>query len=129
MLIVEDQDLMRRMLREYLQSAYPDAAIMEAADGARALELCGSHSPQLVLMDVRLPDANGIDLTAQVKEMLPETAVIIVSQHAGRAYVERARAAGAFAYITKDKVYRELLPTVSRALSRGSSGGGHGEPR
>ena len=129
MLIVEDQDFMRQMLREYLQSAYPDAAIMEAADGARALELCGSHSPQLVLMDVRLPDANGIDLTAQVKEMLPETAIIIVSQHAGRAYVERARAAGAFAYITKDKVYRELLPTVSLALSRGSSGGGHGEPR
>ena len=91
MLIVEDQDFMRQMLRDYLQSAYPDAAIMEAADGARALELCRSRSPQLVLMDVGLPDANGIDLTAQVKEMLPETAVIIVSQHAGQAYVERAR--------------------------------------
>ncbi len=128
MLIVEDQDLMRRMLREYLQGAYPDAAIMEAADGARALELCRSRSPQLVLMDVGLPDANGIDLTAQVKAMLPETAVIIVSQHAGHAYVERARAAGAFAYITKDKVYRELLPTVGRALGRGPSGGGHGDP-
>ena len=129
MLVVEDQNFMRRALRDYLQSAYPDAAIIEAADGARALELCRSRSPQLVLMDVGLPDANGIELTAQVKEMLPETAVIIVSQHAGQAYVERAHAAGAFAYITKDKVYRELLPTVSRALSRGSSGGGHGEPR
>jgi len=126
MLIVEDQDFMRQMLREYLQSAYPDAAIIEAANGARALELCGSHSPQLVLMDVGLPDANGIVLSAQVKEMLPDTAVIIVSQHAGLAYVERARAAGAFAYITKDKVYRELLPTVSRALGRAPSDGGGG---
>jgi len=79
MLVVENQDFMRRVLRDYLQSAYPDAAIMEAADGARALELCRSRSPQLVLMDVGLPDADGIDLTAQVKEMLPETAVIIVS--------------------------------------------------
>ena len=132
MLIVEDQDFMRRMLREYLQGAYPDAVIMEAADGARALELCGSHSPQLVLMDVRLPDANGIDLTAQVRKMLPDTEVIIISQHAGRAYVERARAAGAFAYITKDKVYRGLLPTVGRALGRapsGGGGGGQGEPQ
>ena len=128
-LVVEDQDFMRRALRDYLQSAYPDAAIIEAADGARALELCRSRSPQLVLMDVGLPDANGIDLTAQVKEMLPETAVIIVSQHAGDAYVERARAAGAFAYITKDKVYRELLPTVGRALGRAPSGGGHGDPQ
>ena len=129
MLVVEDQDFMRRALRDYLQSAYPDAAIMEAADGAHALELCRSRAPQLVLMDVGLPDANGIDLTAQVKEMLPETAVIIVSQHAGDVYVERARAAGAFAYITKDKVYRELLPTVGRALGRAPSGSGHGDPQ
>jgi len=128
-LVVEDQDFMRRALRDYLQSAYPDAAIIEAVDGARALELCRSHSPQLVLMDVALPDANGIDLTAQVKEMLPETAVIIVSQHAGRAYVDRARAAGAFAYVTKDKVYRELLPTVGRALGRAPSGSGHTDPQ
>jgi DNA-binding NarL/FixJ family response regulator len=127
MLIVDDQDVMRRMLVEYVQSAHPDAAIMEAADGARALELCRSSSPRLVLMDVALPDANGIELTAQIREMLPETEVIIVSQHAVEAYVERARAAGAFAYITKDKVYRELLPTVSRALGRGPSGGGHGD--
>jgi two-component system NtrC family response regulator len=118
MLIVEDQAVMRRMLVEYLQSAYPDAAVMEAADGARALELCRSSRPRLVLMDVALPDANGIELTAQIREMLPETEVIIVSQHAVAAYVERARAAGAFAYITKDKVYRELLPTIARALGR-----------
>ncbi len=129
MLIVEDHDLMRRLLREYLQSAYPDAAILEAADGARALELCRSRGPQLVLMDVGLPDANGIDLTVQIKEMLPETAVIIVSQHTGHAYVEQARAAGAFAYISKDTVYRELLPTVSRALGRAPHGSELGDPK
>jgi DNA-binding NarL/FixJ family response regulator len=48
--------------------------------------------------------------------MLPETVIVVVSQHSGAAYVERANAAGAYAYITKDKVYRELLPTVGRAL-------------
>ncbi|MBI2961334.1 MAG: response regulator transcription factor [Betaproteobacteria bacterium] len=128
-LVVEDQDFMRRALRDLLQSAYPDAAIIEAADGARALELCRSRSPQLVLMDVGLSDANGVDLTAQIKEMLPETAVIVVSQHAGQTYVERAGAAGAFAYITKDSVYRELLPTVCRALGPAVSGGGHRDPQ
>ena len=126
MLIVEDQDVMRRMLVEYVQFAYPDAAIMEAADGARALELCRSGSPRLVLMDVALPDANGIELTAQIREMLPETEVIIVSQHAVAAYVERAHAAGAFAYITKDNVYRELLPTMDRALGRAHTDREHG---
>ena len=126
MLIVEDQDLMRRTLREYLQSAYADAVILEAADGARCLELCRSARPQLVLMDIGLPDANGIDVTAQIREMLPETSVIVVSQHSARVYVERAYAAGAFAYINKDTVYRELLPTVRRALPRTPTENGYG---
>ena len=129
MLIVEDQAVMRRMLVEYVQSAYPDITVMEAADGARALQLCRSSRPRLVLMDVALPDANGIELTAQIRAMLPETEVVIVSQHAVEAYVERAHAAGAFAYITKDKVYRELLPAIDRALGRAPSGGGHGDPQ
>ena len=73
----------------------------------------------VALMDVELPGMNGLEATRRLTEMRPEVAIIIVSQHAGDAYVERARAAGAFAYITKDKAYRELLPTVSRALGRG----------
>ena len=117
-LIVEDQDFMRRMLVEYVQSAYPDITVLEAADGARALQLCRSTRPRLVLMDVALPDANGIELIPKIKEMLPETEVVIVSQHTVAAYVERAHAAGAFAYITKDKVHRELLPVISRVLGR-----------
>ena len=129
MLIVEDQDQMRRMLREYLQSAYAGAVILEAANGARTLELCRSQRPRLVLMDINLPDANGIDLTAQIMEMLPETAVIVVSQHAAQVYVERARAAGAFAYINKDTVYRELLPAVGRALGGRSSPPAEGDPQ
>ncbi len=125
MLIVEDQDLMRHTLREYLQSAYPDALILEAADGEQALERCRRGRVDLVLMDVHLPDANGIIVAAQIKKLLPQTIVIIVSQHAGAAYVDRARAAGAYAYVTKDKLYRELLPTLGRALAPASAGGGH----
>ena len=127
MLIVEDQDRMRRMLREYLQSAYAGAVILEAADGAHGLELCRSRCPQLVLMDISLPDANGIDLTAQIKETLPGTAVIVVSQHEAQAYVEKARAAGAFAYIRKDRAYRELLPAVNLAMDSMLSRPGDGD--
>jgi len=127
MLIVEDQDFMRRTLVEYVQSAYPDIAVMEAADGAQALQLCRSGHPCIVLMDVALPDANGIELTSKIRKMLPKTEVVIVSQHAVSTYVERAHAAGAFAYITKDKIYRELLPTIDRALGREPAGRGHGD--
>ncbi len=120
MLIVEDHHLVRRALRETLQSAYPSANIREASDGARALELCLSHHPRLVLMDIGLPDINGIELTARIKTMLPECNVIVVSQHAAPIYIERAHEAGACAYVTKDTVYEELLPVVARALASGA---------
>jgi two-component system chemotaxis response regulator CheY len=118
MLIVEDQDYMRRMLREFLQAAFPEKNILEASDGRSALALCSERRPGVVLMDIGLPDANGIELTAQIKSMLPDTAVIIVSNQTGSAYTERARAAGAFAYIAKEAVHDELLPTVTAALGR-----------
>lgn len=116
MLIVEDQEYMRRMLREFLQAAFPEKNISEAGDGRSALALCRGRRPGLVLMDIGLPDANGIELTAQIKTMLPDTAVIIVSSNTGSAYTERARAAGAFAYISKESVHNELLPAISAAL-------------
>jgi DNA-binding NarL/FixJ family response regulator len=126
MLIVEDQAQLRKLLREFVQSGYPDAAILEAGDGAQALELCRGQAPQLVLMDVTLPDANGIDLTARIKALLPQTVVVMISQHSAEVYVERSRAAGAFAYIRKDRVYRELLPTIKRALASARAANGHG---
>lgn len=122
MLIVEDQDYMRQMLREYLQAAFPGKTILEAGDGRSALTLCSERKPRIVLMDIGLPDANGIELTAKIKTMLPETAVIIVSSHDGSAYTERARAAGAFAYVTKEAVHEELLPAVIGALRQQDSG-------
>ncbi len=126
MLIVDDHQAMRAALRGLVQSAYPGANILEAGDGARALALCQSQRPRLVLMDVALPDANGIELTARIKAMLPQCKVIVVSQHADRIYFERAHEAGADAYITKDTVHRELLPAIDRALGRAPSDHGRG---
>lgn len=73
-------------------------------------------------MDVGLPDANGIELIARIKALLPDCAVIVVSQHAVRAYAEHARAAGAFAYVTKDAIYHELLQAVAGALGGAAEG-------
>jgi DNA-binding NarL/FixJ family response regulator len=115
MLIVEDQDYMRQMLREFLQAAFPGKTILEASNGRSALTLCSERKPRIVLMDIGLPDASGIELTATIKTLLPDTAVIIVSSHTGSAYIERARAAGAFAYVTKARVQEELLQAVNAA--------------
>ncbi|MES2859065.1 MAG: response regulator transcription factor [Pseudomonadota bacterium] len=117
MLIVEDQAYMRRTLRRFLQSAFPDHDIHGACDGASALAQCRDHRPAVVLMDIELPDANGIDLTAQIRRMLPATAVIIVSNYASAEYARRALAAGACSYVTKDTVDQDLIPAVRAALA------------
>ncbi len=116
MLIVEDHARMRSALRDYLQSAYPTFSIFEAADGASAVELCRAHEFSVVLLDVRLPDANGIDLIATIREIRPECEIVVVSQFAIPAYAERARAEGAFAYVTKNAIFHELTPAIDRAL-------------
>lgn len=127
LLIIEDQGVMRALLRDFLQSNFPELAIGEAGDGSRALTLARVFRPPVILIDIHLPDANGIELTAQVKSLLPDTRVIVVTNHEGAAYVERAHAAGAFAYVSKQKILTELLPIVATALRTAPSqdrGGG-----
>lgn len=116
MLIVEDQQVMRRRLLDYLRMAYPDKIICEAESGSSALALCRERRFGVVLMDIQLPDTDGIELTAKIRAMRPGTVVIIVTSHTNDAYVERAKAAGAFAYVTKEMAHRELLPAVKAAL-------------
>jgi len=115
-LIVEDQALLRRTMRELLQDAFPDHEFVEAADGASALQACSAHRPVLVLMDKCLPDADGIELTAQLKKLYPQLQVIVISYRSAEIYVQRALAAGARAYLTKDNLNSELIPAVAAAI-------------
>ena len=109
---------MREILRNFLQDAFPDFIFLEAADGAGAIEACGAHRPRLILMDVCLPDANGIELTTRVKTLLSDARVIVMSYKFGEAYVKRALAAGGWAYICKDRLVTGLIPMITEAICR-----------
>ena len=128
-LIVEDQETMRRSLHEFMEISFPGIAILEARNAAQALDLCLEHRPRLVLMDICLPDGNGIDLTGRITALLPGTQVIVLSQHPAQTYAERARAAGAYAYVAKHSMHRELLPTVKSALRLPSANPDSGGPQ
>ena len=116
MLIVDDHAPLRQIMRDFLQSAFPSCDFRQAADGASALEACSAYRPDLVLMDVCLPDADGIELTARLKTLYPETQVIVVSHRSGEVYVQRALAAGARAYVCKDHIVTDLIPAVAAAI-------------
>ena len=115
-LIVDDHSPLRQIMRELLQIAFPSCNYREAADGASALEACNACRPQLVLMDIVLPDANGIELTARLGSLYPGIRVIVVSHRSGEIYVQRALAAGARAYLVKDNLTTELIPAVAAAI-------------
>ena len=87
-LVIDDQSVMRALIRDFLQSSLTNLSIGEAPDGARGLKLMTEREPRVVLMDVNLPDANGIELTAKFKAVRPGTRIIIVTNLAGSAYVD-----------------------------------------
>jgi DNA-binding NarL/FixJ family response regulator len=117
-LIVEDNRHMRRMLIELVGTAFQRDSISEAPDGATALSMCRELRPQLILMDVGLPDSNGVQLTAQIRALLPQSKVMIVTSHTDRVCVEAAHRAGAIGYVIKDEVYEKLLPALSRVVDQ-----------
>jgi two-component system, NarL family, response regulator DesR len=128
LLIVEDQDTMRRTLRRFLRLAFPDWVLFEAADGAAALVACAEQRPDVVLMDIMLPDADGIALTVQVRAILPGSKVIFVSYLGGETHIARALAAGGSAYVMKDRLFSDLIPAITRALDADPSAAGRPDP-
>lgn len=116
LVIVDDHDLVRTGLR-YMFSREPDLEVVgEAKDGREALEVCRSLRPDLVLMDVRMPDVDGIEATRAIKREYPDAKVIMVTIHENPDYLLEALKAGAAGYILKDATKHEVLAAVRQAL-------------
>jgi DNA-binding NarL/FixJ family response regulator len=116
-LIVEDQAPMRATLRDFLTLSFSAWQVLEAADGVTAMRVFTEHRPPLVLMDVCLPDTNGIELARRIKAEAPETVVVVMSIQTGPHVAEQALAAGAAAFIGKDRLSTELAPLIAKLNS------------
>jgi DNA-binding NarL/FixJ family response regulator len=116
-LIVDDNRHMRRLLQELLQAAWLGSSILQAADANGAISLCRQAAPNVVVMDIGLPDLDGIEATSIIRLLNPEIAVVILSSHDGRAYRDAARSAGAAAYVAKTEVSTALIPAITAALN------------
>jgi DNA-binding NarL/FixJ family response regulator len=117
-LIVDDHGPVREALRACLELALPQFHIREAEDGRSAWVELRRLPPSLVLMDVNLPDVNGIQLTAEIKKSLPDVPVVVITRHSIEPYVDDALAAGASAFVVKEAAQRDLLPVLMRVLGR-----------
>jgi DNA-binding NarL/FixJ family response regulator len=116
LLIVEHDAATCLALRSSLSAAVPGSRVLEASTGARALEICARERPELVVVGARLPDTDGLALTSRLRALSPAPVVIVVARVDGGDVAERARAAGVYAYVAKDRLATDLVPAVSRAL-------------
>jgi DNA-binding NarL/FixJ family response regulator len=107
-------------MRALLESEPRIEVAGEAADGREALKLCASLEPDIAIIDIGMPQLNGIDVTAQALKQSPKLKVIILSMYADESYVLRALMAGAKGYLLKEATEEDLIPAV-RAVAAGKS--------
>ena len=117
LVIADDHALVREGVRSLLERE-PDLEVVgEAEDGREAVELCRSLRPELVLMDLRMPEIDGIAATRAIKRELPHTIVLILTGLAEPDYLLKALKAGAAGYVLKYTISEEMLDAIRKALS------------
>ena len=116
LLIADDHALVRSGLRSMLQREPGIEIVGEACNGREAVELCRSLRPDLVLMDVRMPEMDGLEATRVIKHQHPETGVLMVTMHENRDYILEATKAGAAGYVLKDAPRNKLISAVWHAV-------------
>jgi len=117
-LIVDDHEVVRLGLKALLEQHPHFEVVAEAANAKEALEKVESHSPDVVLMDIRLPGASGIDACEQITENFPDTKVIILTSYAEDEMLFSAIRSGASGYVLKQIAAEDLIKAVE-AVGRG----------
>lgn len=119
-LLADDHALVRAGLRLLLQNHPNIESLIEATNGREALELAKSQRPDIVLMDISMSELNGLETTARLVKVCPQTRVIILSAHSSQEYVAKALRSGASGYLLKDSAPTELDQAISAVVSGGS---------
>jgi len=119
-LIVDDHDLARSGLMALLAGAGDIRVVGEAKTGREAIETARTALPDVVLMDVRMPDMDGLEATRRIKAERPRTAVVIVTMHENPTYLRSAVDAGAAGYLLKDLTRDRLVNAVRQVASGGT---------
>jgi DNA-binding NarL/FixJ family response regulator len=112
LLIADDNGLFAQALEALLEAEDSIEVVGRAGDGEQAARLASELQPDVVLMDLSMPRLDGFDATRRIRDESPKTAVVVVTGSGDRADFERAEAAGAVGYVTKDRILGELVDAI-----------------
>jgi DNA-binding NarL/FixJ family response regulator len=107
-LLADDHALVRAGIRALLQNLDGVTVVAETGNGAEVLEFARAHRPDVVLLDISMPGLGGLEVSAQLRDALPDVRVVMLSMHANEEYVLQALRAGAAGYMLKDSATAEL---------------------
>ncbi len=114
-MLVEDHSLMRRTLREIINSQEDIYLVAEAADGQTAVDRALSSRPDVILMDIDLPETSGIEATKEIMRWMPQTHIIMLTVSSAEEDLFESLRVGAAGYITKDASREEIVEAIRSA--------------
>ncbi|HEX7311993.1 MAG TPA: response regulator transcription factor [Gaiellaceae bacterium] len=115
-LIADDHSLFAEALQAILSTDQRFETVAIATDGAQAVERAESLKPDVVLMDISMPVLDGFEATRKLTKKVPKTSVLMLTGSNARNDVNRARAAGAAGYVTKDRIAGELIEAILQVV-------------
>jgi DNA-binding NarL/FixJ family response regulator len=116
--LVEDNEVFREALELLLGLRSDIEVVASAEDGTKLVELCREYSPEVVVMDYRLPALDGVQATRVLREACPEVAVVCLTASANLREIDALYAAGAVACLTKDEPLDEIVAAILKAAGR-----------
>ena len=117
-LTVDDHPLLRKGIAALVNAELDLKLVAEASNGKEAIDAFRSHQPDVTLMDLQMPDVDGLEAIETIRREFPEARIIVLTTYSGDTQVLRALKAGARGYVLKGHVHKELLDTI-RAVHAG----------
>ena len=115
-LLADDHTVMRSGLRLLLERHEDFEVVGEASDGRQAVEIAAEQKPAVVVMDIAMPQLNGVEAARQIMSRQPDTAIVMLSMHSDESYVLRSLKAGARAYLLKDSAEADLVSAIQAII-------------
>jgi DNA-binding NarL/FixJ family response regulator len=119
-LVVDDHAILRDGIRSLLESQEDILVVGEAENGVDAIEYVQKCSPDIVLMDISMPQMNGLEATRHIRDHFPQVKVLILTQHDNHEYIATTMQAGAAGYVLKRSGRREMLNALRQVHEQGA---------